>query len=137
MIIYLTHCSKDKSLQAKESGGRLPPDKLYTDPGLLAFIQRCRQTESHWAILSDKFGVFFPWESHEYYEKPPASVTQDEENAIMNDLHTRLSEYGEIRFFIRRETFHPFYERVLMKGELAGRVIFFEDLEQINKKEPD
>ena len=137
MIIYLTHCSKDKSAQAKESGGRLTPDKLYTDSGLQAFIHRCRQTGSRWAILSDKYGVFFPWESHEYYEKPPASVTPDEENAIMNDLHTRLSEYGEIRFFIRRETFHPFYERVLMKGELAGRVIFFEDLEQINKKEPD
>ena len=136
MIIYLTHCSKDKSAQAKESGGKLPPDMLYTDPGLQAFIERCRQTGSSWAILSDKYGVFFPWESHAYYEKPPANVTPDEEKVITEDLQTRLAGYGEIHFFVRRDTFHPFYERVLMNGQLADRVIFFEDLSQITKKEP-
>jgi hypothetical protein len=136
MIIYLTHCSKDKFAQAKESGDKLPPDKLYTDPGLQAFIDRCKQTSSHWAILSDKYGLFFPWESHEYYEKPPASVTPDEENAITEDLQTRLAGYREIHFFIRRDTFHPFYERVLKNGHLADRVMFFEDLSLITKKEP-
>ncbi len=136
MTVFLTHCSKEKSETAKSTGEKLPPDKLYTDPGLLAFIQRCQQTGSRWAILSDKYGIFFPWESHEYYEKPPAAVTQEEEEAITADFHTRLAEFGEIYFYIRSETFHPFYQRVILNGPLAERVVFFEDLGQIGKKEP-
>jgi hypothetical protein len=131
MAIYLTHCSKDKSEAAKASGEKLPPDQLYTDPGLLAFIQRCQQTGSSWAILSDKYGVIFPWESHEYYEKPPATVTPEEEKAITADFHTRLAEFGEIYFYVRSGSFHPFYKRVIMSGPLAGNVVLFEDFDQI------
>jgi hypothetical protein len=132
MRIYLTHCSKEKSLEAKESGEELTPDRLYTNPGIQQFIERCQVTGVHWAILSDCYGVFLPDERHPYYEKAPASVTPEEENVIIQSFENRLSEYDEIWFYIRAETFHPFYERVLNNSRLAGRVKRFEDLNQID-----
>lgn len=134
MRIYLTHCSKDKSLLAKKSGERMTPDQLYTDLGLQAFIRRCREVNSPWAILSDYYGVFFPDEQHEYYEKPPSTVTHEEEKAIAENFHTRLSTFDEIGFFVRKDTFHPFYEKVIRNGPLAERVILIYDLESINAK---
>lgn len=131
MKIYLTHCSKEKSARARESGGSYPPDELYTDPELLAFIARCKESENNWAILSDRYGLFLPDEKHAYYEKPPSSVTLEEEMAITRDFHIRLAEYTEILFYVRRDTFHPFYERVLKNGPLAGRTTLFEDLKNI------
>jgi hypothetical protein len=131
MQIYLTHCSKVKSLFAKESGEKMTPDQLYTDPEVQAFIRRCREVNSSWAILSDFYGVFFPNEQHEYYEKPPSDVTPEEEKAITKNFHTRLNTFGEIRFYVRKETIHPFYERIIRNGPLAERVILIYDLASI------
>ena len=86
MRIYLTHCSKDKSPQAKASGEKLPPDLLYTDAGLQQFIATCKSAGVDWAILSDHYGVFSPGETHAYYEKSPASVTPEEETALCNQF---------------------------------------------------
>ena len=130
-IIFLTHCSKEKSELARASGEKLPPDQLYTDPDLQAFIQRCKETGSSWAILSDKYGVIFPSEKHDYYEKPPATVTPEEERIIVEDFNLRLGEFQQICFYIRRETYHPFYERVLAASRLTDRIVLIEDLEQI------
>ena len=109
----------------------LPPDQLYSNPGLQAFIDRCKKTGASWAILSDKYGVFFPWEKHGYYEKPPAIVTPEEEKIIADDFHSRLGEFQQICFYIRRETYHPFYDRVLAASRLTDRIVLIEDLEQI------
>jgi len=132
--IYLTHCSKDKSQLAKKSREKMTPDQLYTDPGLQAFIHRCREVNSHWAILSDFYGVFFPDEQHEYYEKPPSDVTPEEEQAITENFQARLSIFDEIGFYVRKDTFHPFYERVIRNGPLAERIIMIYDLESIKPK---
>jgi len=132
MQIYLTHCSKNKSLLAKKSGEKMTPNQLYTDPGLQAFIRRCREVNSPYAILSDVFGVIFPDEKHEYYEKPPSTVTPEEEIKITENFHIRLSAFDEIRFYVRKETFHPFYERIIRNGPLAERVFLIYDLASIN-----
>jgi hypothetical protein len=134
MRIYLTHCSKDKSLLAKENGEKMTPDQLYTDQGLQAFIRRCKDVNFPWAILSDFYWVFFPDEKHQYYEKPPSTVTSEEEKAITENFHTRLNAFDEIGFFVRKDTFHPFYERVIRNGPLVERVILIYDLESINVK---
>lgn len=131
MRIYLTHCSREKLPAAKRDGLEYPPDELYTDPGLQAFIARCRERGQAWAILSDRYGVFFPQEKHPYYEKPPADVTAAEEAEITRGFHAQLSEYDQIWFFTRSETFHSFYERVARNGALAGRVVVFDNLERI------
>ena len=131
MRVYLTHCSKDKSPQAKASGEKLPPDQLYTDAGLQEFIAACKSAGVAWAILSDQYGVFSPDETHEYYEKPPASVTSEEENVIRGQFTQRLAEYGEIWFYTRPNTFHPFYQRVLTQSFLSDRIHLFTDLGEI------
>lgn len=131
MRIYLTHCSKDKSPQAKASGDKLPPDQLYTDNGLQEFIIACKSTGANWAILSDQFGVFSPDETHEYYEKPPASVSPGEETIIIEQFNLRLETYDEIWFYVRPETFHPLYERILIRSTLSGRIHMFSILGEV------
>lgn len=128
MRIYLTHCSKEKSITAKASGLPMPPDELYAEDGIQAFMKACKSHGVNWAILSDNYGVFFPFEKHEYYEKPPATVTSEEEQAIITQFNQRLADYDEIWFYIRPTTFHPFYERVLKGSDLAARVQKFEDI---------
>jgi hypothetical protein len=131
MRIYLTHCSKEKALAAKTSGLPLPPDELYTEEGIQLFMQTCAQKGVDWAILSDNYGIFFPAEKHVYYEKPPATVTSGEEAAIIAQFNDRLKDYDEIWFFVRPATFHPFYENVLKRSELAARVHLFQDISEI------
>ncbi len=131
MRIYLTHCSKDKSPQAKASGEKLPPDLLYTDAGLQQFITICKSTGVDWAILSDHYGVFSPGETHAYYEKPPASVTPEEETILIDQFTQRLEVYDEIWFYVRPATFHPLYQRILMRSALAERVHLFSDLGEV------
>lgn len=131
MRIYLTHCSKEKSIAAKANGLPLPPDELYVEEGIQKFMAACKQKGVDWAILSDNYGVFFPDEKHEYYEKPPATVTPEEEAAIIAQFNKRLKDYDEIWFYVRAATFHPFYERVLKGSNLAARVHQFIDIGEI------
>jgi len=131
MRIYLTHCSKEKSATAKASGLPLPPDELYTEDGIQVFMNACKSRGADWAILSDNYGVFFPNEKHAYYEKPPASITPEEEAVIIAQFNERLAGYDEIWFYVRPATFHPFYERVLKASALADRVRLFEKIGEI------
>ena len=91
----------------------------------------CKQKGVHWAILSDNYGIFFPSDRRAYYEKPPASVTPEEELAIISQFEQTLSPYDEIWFYVRTETFHTFYERVLKMSAIASRVHLFEALQEI------
>jgi hypothetical protein len=131
MRIYITHCSKEKLPLAKETGDKYPPDQLYTETGIQQFMEICKSTGVQWAILSDNYGVFFPDETHKYYEKPPASVTIEEENIIRSQFEQRLDLYSEIWFFVRPSTFHPFYESILMHSSLSNRIHVFSNLREV------
>jgi hypothetical protein len=131
MRIYLTHCSKEKSPQAKVSGVNLPPDLLYTDLDLQQFVSACKSVGAAWAILSDHYGVFSPDETHPYYEKPPAAVTPEEEAILINQLNKRLEGFDEIWFYVRPAAFHPLYERILMRSALSERVHLFTNLVEV------
>lgn len=128
MDIYLTHCSKEKSMAAKASGLAVPPDELYTDIGIQAFMKACKILGVNWAILSDNYGVFFSDEKHEYYEKPPETVTAEEEAVIIYQFDVKLASFDKIWFYVRTETFHPFYKRVLKRSNLAKKVFKFTNL---------
>jgi hypothetical protein len=132
MRIYLTHCSKEKSATAKASGGSFSPLELYTEEGIQQFMNTCTHRGVNWAILSDHYGIFLPSDRRTYYEKPPATVTPAEEMVIIHQLEQRLSSYDEIWFYVRPETIHPFYERVLQSSSLHDRIILFQDLSVIN-----
>jgi hypothetical protein len=129
--IYLSHCAKDKSPLAKTTGAKMTPDKLYTDVGLMAFMETCKKAGMDWAILSDRYGIYFAYDEHEYYEKHPDTVTEEEEKQITRSFEEKLTGFDEIWFYIRPATFHPFYERVISTNSLSMRVKFFESLAQI------
>jgi hypothetical protein len=128
MHIYLTHCCKDKADYLRETGEAVTPDELYVEPEIQEFMARCKEKAVHWAILSDLYGVYFANEKHRWYEKHPDTVTPQEEEMVIQEFNHKLSPYDEIFFFVRTESFHPFYGRVLKRTVLANQVKIFQDL---------
>jgi hypothetical protein len=133
MRVYLTHCSKEKEPKLEGTEIAVTPDKLYTNFGIQKFMRRCLAKNVSWAILSDLYGVYLSGESHVWYEKHPNTVTPQEEKTIIEDFNNKLASYDEIYFFIRSESFHPFYQRILRKTLLADKVKTFKNIECIEE----
>lgn len=131
MRIYLTHCCKDKASHVRETGEAVTPDKLYVEPGIQEFMERCKEEEVHWAILSDLYGIYFSNERHKWYERHPDTVTLQEEEKIISDFDSKLSSYSDILFYARPDSFHPFYGKILKRTILADRVQIFQDIYSI------
>ena len=131
MRIYLTHCAKEKEPNLKGTDIAVTPDKLYTNPHIQQFMERCREQKVSWGILSDLYGVYLSDESHVWYEKHPDAVTPQEEENLIKDFDKKLRSFGEIFFYVRPESFHPFYKRVLEKTALAGKVQLLQNIEWI------
>jgi hypothetical protein len=60
--LYVTYCSASKCLVKEGS-----PEELYDSPRITHFIASCKAKHLNWAILSAKYGLFFPGEVHENY----------------------------------------------------------------------
>jgi hypothetical protein len=131
MRIYLTHCSAEKDAQLQDTGVTVTPDRLYTNPQVQRFMERCKEKNVQWAILSDRYGVYQSNDCNAWYEKHPDTVTPQEENAIIQDFNRKLDLYNEIHFLVRADSFHPFYARVLKKTILAERIQSFQDINSI------
>lgn len=131
MRIYLTHCSKEKEPSLEGTDIAVTPDRLYTNPAIQRFMQRCREKQVHWGIISDLYGVYLSNECRIWYEKHPDTVTPEEEGLVVADFNDKLNSYDEIFFCIRPESFHSFYERVLSQTLLADRVQTFQDTDCI------
>lgn len=131
MRVYLTHCSKEKEPNLKGTDITVTPDKLYTSAGIQQFMKRCQEQNVIWGVLSDLYGVYLSNERHVWYEKHPDTVTLQKKGIIVQDFNIKLSSYDEIFFFIRMESFHPFYERVLKETVLADKVKTFQNIEFI------
>ena len=132
MKIYLTHCCAEKSSVAKESGEGVTPDHLYTDPGVVDFMETCKRANVTWGILSDRYAVWLPDERHEWYEKHPDTVTQEEFDEIVNDFDTKLESFDEIVFYVRKASFHPFYGKVLDATTHSSKVRTFDQVGEIS-----
>lgn len=122
--IYLTHCSREKDAELEKSREKTTPDRLYTSESLLRFIQYCRNRGLAWAIFSDKYGVVFPDEQIAWYSKPPAEVTEEEFETLLQSFNTRLAGYDEIFFLHRQGETHPLFERVVELSRNAGLPVF-------------
>jgi len=60
--LYVTYCSGAKHpIQAGN------PKELYDSHRIASFIKSCETKNCEWAILSAKYGLFFPWETRNYY----------------------------------------------------------------------
>ena len=131
MRFYLTYCSQEKAPSLKQTDFAVTPDRLYTDPGVQQFMEKCQKKNVGWGILSDLYGVYLSNERHVWYEKHPDTVTPQEEELIIKDFNHKLGSYDEIFFYARSDAFHPFYKRVLDKTALANRVRIIQHIEMI------
>ena len=61
MKLCVTHCAKNKR------DGSLPPDGLYVSRRIHQFVSYCKEKRLNWAILSAKYGLFFPEENKQKY----------------------------------------------------------------------
>ena len=129
--IYLTHCSKKKDDSLKGTGKKVTPDRLYTATPIQRFIKRCKEKGVEWAIFSDKYGVVFPDQKIEWYDKPPSKVTEQEFRRLLNDFDQKLAPYDEIWFYHNPGRFHPLYRRLLTETKLRDRIRLFTHLKDI------
>jgi hypothetical protein len=133
MRIYLTHCSAKKDDSLKKTGREVAPEALYKATPLQRFVSQCKKAKVQWAIFSDKFGVWFPVESHEWYEKDPDTVTEEEFKILKKSFEERLGRYDEIYFYYNPGRFHPLYKRLLREVKVMGRIVLFTHKDRITK----
>ena len=92
MKLYVTHCAKNKR------EGVHPPDGLYVSRRIHQFISYCKERRLNWAILSAKYGLFFPEES-----KPKYDVTFKSNPAYWLGTQVMVGD-GEPRFLPKHES---------------------------------
>jgi len=131
MRIYVTHCSAKKDNSLKGTGKKVTPDRLYTATPLQRFMSRCKEKKVRWAIFSDKYGVWFPHEEHEWYEKDPDSVTEQEFKNLVKNFDEKLGKYDEIYFYHNPGRFHPLYGKLLKETKVKGKVTLFSHIDEI------
>lgn len=131
MRIYITHCYAKKDNSLKNTGKKVTPDKLYTATPTQRFMNKCKAMKVNWGIFSDSYGVWFPDIEHEWYEKDPNMVTEQEFKILVNDFEQKLQNYDEIWFYYNPGRFHSLYKRLLQETKLAGKVKLFTHLREI------
>jgi hypothetical protein len=131
--IYITHCSAKKDDSLKGTGKKVTPDELYTGRRIRSFIAACRREKVDWAIFSDFFGIWFPSVEHEWYDKAPNCVTEQEFRKLLLDFEEKLADYDEIWFYHNPSRFHSLYGRLLTETELRGRIRRFTHIAEITR----
>lgn len=129
MRIYLTHCSAKKSVSLGK--GEVTSDKLYMATPTQRFMKRCKEKQVNWAIFSDKYGVWFPEEKHEWYEKDPDTVSEQEFMQLIKNFNERLAKFDEIWFYYNPGRFHPLYARLLKEVSVKAKITLFTHKNQI------
>jgi hypothetical protein len=131
MKIYLTHCSAKKDQTLKGTNVEVTPDQLYTATPIKRFMKRCQSRRVQWAIFSDKYGLWFPNERHEWYEKDPDTVTEQEFRKLVKSFEERLGGFDEIWFYYNPGRFHSLYARLLKEVRVKARIALFTHKDQI------
>lgn len=131
MRIYITHCSAKKDNSLKHSRRKVTPDRLYTATPTQRFMNECRKKRVRWAIFSDLYGVWFPQEEHEWYEKDPDTVTEKEFSLLKRNFEKRLSDYDDIYFYHNPGRFHPLYRRLIREVKVKDKIVLFSHKEEI------
>jgi len=131
MKIYITHCSAKKDFSLKNNSRKVTPDKLYTATPTQRFMKKCKEKNLNWAIFSDLYGIWFPQIRHEWYEKNPDKVTEQEFKNLLNNFNQELQNYDEIWFYYNPGRLHPLYKRLLKETKLKDRIRRFTHLKEI------
>jgi len=131
MRIYVTHGSAKKDISLKNTDKKVTPDRLFIATPLQRFMNKCKEKEVRWAVFSSKYGVWFPHEKHEWYEKDPDTVTEQEFKNLVRDFEEKLGNYDEIYLYHNPGRFHPLYRRLLKEIEVKGKVTLFSHIAEI------
>jgi len=118
--IYITHCSAKKGDSLRITDRKVTPDELYSATPLQRFAKKCKEKSVEWAIFSDKYGVVFPWEEIEWYDKHPDKVTPDEFQSLVYNFIQRLSKYDEVWFYHNPGRFHSLYKKLIEEVRNKG-----------------
>ncbi|MBF0565030.1 MAG: hypothetical protein HQK89_07300 [Nitrospirae bacterium] len=132
--IYITYCSakkNDKLVTIPQQ--KVTPDNLYLGKDRIEpFMQQCSNTKVDWAILSDKYGIWFSKESNYWYEKDPNTVNEEEYIQLLQNFNTTLREYDEIWFYYKNlPRLHSLYQRLLKDTDLTSRIRLFNNYRSI------
>ena len=127
--IYITHCSAKKDNSLKDTGQKVFPDELYTATPAQRFMKKCKKAGVNWAIFSDLYGVWFPDVKHEWYEKNPDKVTEQEFSKLLHNFESMLDCYGEVYFYHNPGRFHKLYKNLINRADL--NIIKFSHLNEI------
>jgi len=131
--IFITHCSGTKDDSLKDTGKSVTPDVLYTSRRIKSFIKRCMESRVKWAIFSDYYGIWFADEKHQWYEKHPDTVTNEEYKKLLNSLDSKLKIFDTICFYYNPARFHRLYKKLLEDTALRDRIIKFSHVNDIEK----
>lgn len=96
-------------------------------------MKKCENSGVNWAIFSDKYGVWRPDETHEWYEKDPDKVSHEEFELLLKNFDKALGEFDEIWFYYNPGRFHPLYEKLINSSSLKNRIRRITHLEDIRK----
>ena len=131
MKVYVTHCSAKKDKTLKNKAKKVTPDKLYTATPLKRFIDKCNEHNVQWAIFSDKYGIWFPHEKHEWYEKNPNTVSEQEFKNLVKNFDEKLAKYNKIYFYHNPGRFHSLYRKLLKIVKVNDKIVLFSHLAEI------
>lgn len=131
MRIYITHCSAKKNDLFRDTAEMVTPDRLYIATPTRRFMNECKERGVRWAIFSDKYGVWFPEEKHEWYEKDPDTVSEQEFKNLVRNFEEKLANYDQVWFYYNPGRFHPLYERLTKESKAKGKITLFTHKNQI------
>ena len=127
-VIYLTNCSAKKDDELKGSGEMVSPKDLYTSQRIQNFIEKCKDEDVNWAIFSDNYGVYFPFDRHEWYDKPPSSVSDEEFDELVNSFENRLADFDRVIFYREKDSFPDLFRDLVDSVDFDGEIILVDDL---------
>ena len=131
MRVFVTHCCAKKNNALKGTTNKVSPGELYTAAPTLRFIKKCTERGVEWAIFSDLYGIWLPSERHEWYEKNPSRVNEQEFAALVKDFDGKLAAFSEIWFYHNPGRFHKLYKRLLQESALKDKIKPFTHLNEI------
>lgn len=86
--LHITYCSGDKHPVTEGT-----PRELYNSQRITDFIKHCETKHQNWAILSAKYGLFFPEEKHKNYNVTFKTVAYKcrivENNEILSGIESQ------------------------------------------------
>lgn len=112
---------------------KFTPDQLCTSKRIQRFINKCKDKGVEWAIFSDKYGVVFPSDKIEWYEKHPNKVKEEEFQFLLKNFVERLKDNDEIWFYYHPGRFHSLYKRLIEETMKAGlNIKLFKHISEIH-----